>query len=126
GRHTVVLGWKPSAGQSSVTPSQKSSRSQTPAAGRQRAVLLASAGQSGPVPVQVSAGSQRPAEGRHSVVAGANWSAGQSSSTPSQNSSTSQTSVAARQRAVLLASGGQSAPAPGQDPAGAHAPTGAR
>ena len=61
-RHTAVL--FASAGQSSLTPSQLSARSQTPAEARHSAVLLASAGQSSSMPSQVSARSQTPAEAR--------------------------------------------------------------
>ena len=60
-----------------------SAASQAPAAGRQTPVLFASAEQSGPVPGHESTRSQTPADGRQAVVAGSNASAGQSFATPS-------------------------------------------
>src|SRR5206468_9523316 len=100
-RHSEVGGWKVSAGQSALTPSQLSATSHGPATGRQTAVLFASAGHAALVPVQVSAGSQTPAEARHSTVAGSKASGGQSLLTPSQLSATSHTPAAGRHTAVL-------------------------
>src|SRR5204863_2422589 len=89
-RHSVELGLKVSAGQSFEAPSQLSATSQSPAAGRQTAVLFASAGQVAPLPVQNSATSQTPAAARHSIVLGLKASAGQLALRPVQNSVTSQ------------------------------------
>src|SRR5207247_11189949 len=63
-------------------------------------------------PVHCSAMSHSPAAGRHTVVAGLKPSAGHSLCTPSQRSSSSQGPAADRHSAVLLASAGQSGPAP--------------
>src|SRR5439155_22480948 len=95
-RHAGGAGWRVSAGQSSLTPSQLSATSHGPAAGRQTPVLLASAGHAARAPVQVSAGSQTPAEARHSIVAGWKVSAGQSLATPSQRAAASQGPTAGR------------------------------
>src|SRR5207248_9599687 len=94
----------PIFGQSLLAPSQLSATSQTPAEGRQTAVLLTSAGHAALVPVQLSATSQTPAEPRQMVVAGSNRSGGQSLVTPLQLSATSHTPADARHSAVLLAS----------------------
>jgi hypothetical protein len=56
---------KPSAGQSSFTPSQFSATSHSPVSARHSDVLFASAGHVALDPVQVSAGSHSPAETRH-------------------------------------------------------------
>src|SRR5438132_881628 len=93
-------------------PSQLSATSQTPADGRQTAVLFASAGHEALSPVQYSARSQTPAAARHSVVVGSKPSAGQSSCTPSQLSATSHSPADGRQTAVLFASAGQLALSP--------------
>ncbi len=113
-RHSTVPGSKPFAGQALPTPSQLSATSQTPALGRQLAVLLASAGQAALDPVQCSARSQMPALARHSTVLASKSSAGQSSPTPSQLSAMSHTPALGRQLAVLLASAGQSLATPSQ------------
>ena len=61
---------KPLAGQLSLTPSQTSATSQTPADARQVAVLLASLGQVFADPLQTSAESHAPAEARQVVPFG--------------------------------------------------------
>ena len=89
-RQTAEAGWKPSAGQLSVMPSQVSATSQMPAeaAADGRALGIGGAG-SRSTPVQVSATSQTPADGRQVVVTGSTASAGQSAFEPSQFSATS-------------------------------------
>src|SRR5439155_476986 len=94
--HCVPGGWKALAGQSLFTPSQFSATSQTPAAARQTAVLLASAGQAALLPVQCSATSQTPAAARHSTLEGLKASVGQALLTPSQTSAGSQAPAEAR------------------------------
>src|SRR5947199_268652 len=96
------------------------------AAGRQTAVLLASAGQVALDPSQSSSRSQTPTAGRHGVPAAAKVSAGQSSATPSQLSATSQMSAPGRQTAVLFASAGQLALDPVQVSARSQTPAAAR
>src|SRR5207249_5367912 len=60
-------GWKASGGRVSLTPSQLSATSQSPAAARQTAMLLASGGHAALAPSQVSATSQSPAAARQTV-----------------------------------------------------------
>src|SRR5439155_193204 len=125
-RHSVVAGWKTSAGQSLVTPSQLSATSQGPAAGRHTAVLFASAGQVALVPVQASATSHAPAAGRHTVPA---WPAGcwHASLLPSHWSSVH--GLPSSVHAVPLAcfaSAGHAALEPVQVSARSHAPAAAR
>src|SRR5207244_7700191 len=99
---------------------------QTPAAGRQTAVLFASTGQSTLEPSQSSSRSQTPAARRHGVPPPATSSAGQSLATPSQTSSRSQTPAAGRQTAVLLTSAGQSTLEPSQSSSRSHTPAARR
>src|SRR5262245_25146540 len=97
GRQTTKAPETLSGGQLLPTPSHCSRMSQTPAAGRQTAELLASAGHAGPDPVQVSAVSQTPAAARQVKLVGRNTWAGQASFTPSQFSAMSQIPAEARQ-----------------------------
>jgi hypothetical protein len=98
GRHGVAALAKPSAGQL-LPPLHDSATSQTPAEGRQTAMLLASVGQNLLTPSQVSVRSQTPAEGRQTVPIGCGTSAGQFGLPPLQVSSKSHTwpGLAARQ-----------------------------
>jgi len=70
-RHTVLGGWKPSAGQFGLEPVHASWTSQTSAAARHGApaTVNASAGHVVDVPVQLSGTSQFPADARHVVPA---------------------------------------------------------
>jgi hypothetical protein len=97
----VLDDWKPSAGQSSFTPSQLSTTSQTPADERQTAVLFASAGQSTPTPSQFSVRSQSPALERQTTNAPCTLSAGQAPLEPVQFSARSHTPAEARQTVLL-------------------------
>src|SRR5207249_378011 len=126
--HAVPADSNPSAGQASLTPSQCSSTSQAPAAGRQTAVLLPSAGQVGPVPVQVSATSQSPAAGRHSTAAGLKASAGHALSVPVQSSASSHEPMAPRHSNVegSSRSAGQLPLAPVQNSATSQPPAAGR
>jgi hypothetical protein len=105
GRHTVPLGSTASAGHVSFTPSHDSATSQSPAAGRHTAVLLASAGQLGPLPVQLSVRSQGPADGRQTVLLDWKPSGGHAVFTPSQFSATSQTPAEGRHSVPELPAG---------------------
>src|SRR5438132_235606 len=118
--------WSLSACEVFGSVGQLSSRSHTPAAGRHRAVLLASGGQAALVPSHVSATSQTPAAARHSKVGGWKVSAGQSALTPSQLSATSHGPATGRQTAVLFASAGHAALVPVQVSAGSQTPAEAR
>ena len=91
-RQVFALERKPSAGQLLPMPSQVSGLSQTPAALRQTAELLASAGQAAAEPVQFSTGSQTPAEPRHWVdeltkPSAGQFASGQPSMLPSSSAS---------------------------------------
>jgi hypothetical protein len=112
----------------SLTPSQVSGTSQTPADGRQTAVLFASLGQLGPLPVQLSATSQTPAAARQTVELGAKRSVGQVVLEPVQFSATSQAPADGRQTVELgaSASAGQAAADPLQCSAGSQSPADAR
>jgi hypothetical protein len=116
--HDVPSGWNESIGQVALEPVQLSATSQSPADGRQTAVLGANAsgGHTAPAPVQVSATSQMPLAERHCCGAGAKASAGQSLPMPSQVSVTSQSPAEPRHSSVLaaFASGGHIGPVPVQ------------
>src|SRR5439155_621039 len=90
--------------------------------------FLASAGHSGPLPSQSSSMSHSPAAGRQIVLAGANAFAGQSLAIPSQASATSQGPAAARHSVPpgVFVSSGQAALEPVQVSARSHGPAAAR
>jgi hypothetical protein len=70
-RHTVLGGWKPSAGQFGLEPVHASWTSHTSAAARHAvpAVVKTSVGHAVDVPVQLSGTSQFPADARHVMPA---------------------------------------------------------
>jgi hypothetical protein len=98
-----------STGQSSLIPSQVSSRSQRSDAALQTVVVgsLTSIGQFGPDPSQVSSVSQSPTDALQTPEV-ANESAGQVLDEPVQVSATSQTPADARQTIVLFVFADQS------------------
>src|SRR5207302_9884711 len=95
-RHTVLGGWKASAGHAVFVPSQTSATSQSPAAARHGVPALpAACWQVSLVPSQVSVVHALPSSG-HAVALGFFASVGHAAFVPSQTSATSQSPAAAR------------------------------
>src|SRR5207253_1548013 len=123
-RQTTLEDWKPSAGQRSLTPSQVSAASQSPAAGRHTAPAFpAGCRQSSPLPSHSSRLQGLPSSVQ-AVPLAFFASAGHAALDPVQNSAGSHSPAESRQRIVARrkASAGQTALVPSQVSAASQSP----